>query len=184
MYYANIKTCDIANGPGVRTSLFVSGCTHHCPNCFNEVAWDFSYGEPFTDATIRYIIEESRPFYVTGLSLLGGEPMEPVNQPAVLQMCEAFKKAYPDKTIWCYTGFVYDVDLMPNGRAYTDCTEALLQQIDVLVDGPFVQALYDISLRFRGSSNQRLIDLHATRESGHVVEWTDIPVFSTHTMAR
>lgn len=176
MNYAEIKYCDIANGPGVRTSLFVSGCTHHCENCFNSIAWDFDYGQPFDDAVIGKILESCAPAYVTGLTLLGGEPMEPENQPALLPLLRAFRERYPQKSIWCYSGYTFEqlTGKVP-ARCRCDSTDEMLSLIDVLVDGKFVQALYDISLRFRGSSNQRLIDLKKTLESGEVVLWTGDP---------
>lgn len=160
MRYANIKYHDIANGLGVRTSLFVSGCTHRCKGCFNEVAWDFGYGEVFTEETIEKLLASCSPSYVAGLSLLGGEPMEPSNQRALLPLLRRFKEQYPDKDIWCYTGYVYERDLLdPAGRAHFEVTEELLSYIDILVDGEFDQALYDISLKFRGSSNQRVLQI-------------------------
>lgn len=181
MNYATIKTCDIANGPGVRTSLFVSGCTHRCKNCFNSEAWDFDYGHPFTKEVRNKIFEECRPAYITGLSLLGGEPMEPRNQRELLPFLRNFRTLYPDKTVWCYSGYTWE-QLTGESRARCEVTDELLQLIDVLVDGPFVQELYDITLRFRGSSNQRLIDVSRSLVAGKVVGWTDKPVFSTHTM--
>ena len=183
MNYASIKYCDISNGPGVRTSLFVSGCTHHCKNCFNAVTWDFSYGEPFTEEVIQKLLDSCKPHYITGLSLLGGEPMEPENQPAMLDFLRRFRAAYPDKTVWCYSGYTWEqlTGAVP-ARCFTPDTAKLLSMLDVLVDGEFVQDLYDISLRFRGSSNQRLINVPATLQSGVVTPWVDKPVFSTHTM--
>ena len=172
MHYASIKPCDIANGPGVRVSLFVSGCTHHCPGCFNKETWDFSYGLPFTEETMTDLYEKLSPGYITGLTLLGGEPMEPVNQQALLPFVEEVRRRFPDKTIWCYTGYTYETDLLAaNGQAHCTATDRLLGMTDVLVDGRFVQDLYDITLLFRGSSNQRLIDLARTRETGSVVLW-------------
>lgn len=183
MNYATIKYCDIANGPGVRTSLFVSGCTHRCKNCFNEVAWAFDYGQPFTPAVAEELLAGCAPGYITGLSLLGGEPFEPENQPGVLALVRQFKARYPQKTVWCYSGYTYEqLTGQAPGRARCAVTDDLLALLDVLVDGPFVQELYDISLRFRGSSNQRLIDLAATRAAGAVTLWQDKPVYSTHTM--
>ena len=183
MNYATIKYCDIANGPGVRTSLFVSGCTHRCPNCFNEIAWDFGYGQPFTPEVQQQILESCAPGYVTGLSLLGGEPMEPANQRALLPFVQAFKQQYPGKTVWCYSGYTYEqLTGAESFRCRCEVTDELLALIDVLVDGRFEQELYDITLRFRGSSNQRLIDLPRTRAAGQVTLWQDKAVFSTHTM--
>ncbi len=183
MYYANIKYCDISNGPGVRTSLFVSGCTHRCKNCFNAVAWDFHYGSEFTPAVQQQILDSCKHSYVTGLSLLGGEPMEPENQPALLDFVRRFKELYPNKTVWCYSGYTWE-QLTGKEPARCRCasTDALLALLDVLVDGEFVQDLYDISLRFRGSSNQRLLDVPATLRSGTPTLWEDKPIFSTHAM--
>ena len=171
MNYATIKRNDIANGTGVRVSLFVSGCTHKCKGCFNEVAWDFNYGEHFTEQTQDMLIEYLAPDFVEGLTLLGGEPMEPANQRALLPFVKRVKQLYPSKTVWCYTGYTLEKDLLEDSRVRTECTEELLSLIDVLVDGEFVQELYDISLQFRGSSNQRLIDLKATLSSGKLVLW-------------
>ncbi len=180
MNYANIKTCDIANGPGVRTSLFVSGCTHRCKNCFNAEAWSFDAGQPFTDAVQERILTECAPEYITGLSLLGGEPMEPQNQRALLPFVRRFRAEYPAKDVWCYSGYTFEE--LTAGRAHCEATDKLLRLIDVLVDGEFVQELYDISLRFRGSSNQRLIDVPKSLAAGTVVPWVDKPVFATHEM--
>ena len=165
MNYAEIKHSDIANGEGVRTSLFVSGCRRGCPFCFNEVAWDFNAGRPFTDEVADGIIESLEPFYVDGLTVLGGEPMEPENQAGLVGFLERVRDRFPrgcGKTIWCYTGDTLD-ELMEGARHHTEATDRLLDCIDVLVDGPYVHKLHDISLRFRGSSNQRVIDLNATR---------------------
>ena len=168
MNYADIRPIDVANGPGVRVSLFVSGCTHACPGCFNPQAWDFGYGRPFTgreeDAVLTYL---ARP-YVKGLSLLGGEPFHPANQAAVLALVRRVRETHPDKDIWCYTGYLYE-DLAA-GRV-GDYGRALLEELDVLVDGPFVQAQKDLSLRFRGSANQRLIDVPASLAAGDVARW-------------
>ena len=160
MNYANIKYCDIANGTGVRTSLFVSGCTHHCPGCFNEIAWDFNYGQEFTADVVYDIIHSLEPDYIAGLSLLGGEPMEPSNQKALLPLVKRVKELLPNKTIWCYTGYTYETDLLDEkGRAHTEDTKEFLSYIDVLVDGEFIEDLKDITLEFRGSSNQRILYL-------------------------
>ncbi len=171
MNYATIKKCDIANGEGVRVSLFVSGCTHRCKNCFNAVAWDFSYGEPFTAATEEEIFAELKKSYVNGLSLLGGEPFEPQNQRALLPFVRKVREKFPKKTIWCYTGFVFDekTGLLREKNKNTECTAELIRHMDVLVDGPFVEELKDISLVFRGSSNQRVIDVQKTLQRGEIV---------------
>ena len=181
MNYGNIKYCDIANGPGVRTVLFVSGCTHHCKNCFQPETWDFSYGKPFTQEVEDEIIKSCQPAYVKGLTLLGGEPMEPANQRALLPFVRRFKTVYPNKTVWCYSGYLYEqLSGEVEYRCRCEVTDELLSLIDVLVDGEFVQELHDITLRFRGSSNQRLIDLKKTRETGLITLWQDDPIFSTH----
>lgn len=173
MNYATIKVNDIANGIGVRVSLFVSGCTHHCRGCFNEEAWDFAYGEPFTPAVEEQILSALDHGYVAGLSLLGGEPMEPEHQRALLPFLRRVKARFPDKTIWCYTGYLLDSELLsPAGRAHTEVTDALVRLLDVVVDGRFVEEKKDIRLRFRGSSNQRIVDVPATLAAGHIVEKT------------
>ena len=170
MNYATIKNCDIANGPGVRVSLFVSGCTHRCPGCFNEVAWDFDYGEPFTESVIDSIMDMLRPGYIRGLTLLGGEPFEPQNRGPVLELLRRIRRELPEKNIWAFTGYLFDKDIL-SGRL-GDCSE-YLSCLDVLVDGPFVQAKKNLSLRFRGSENQRLIDVPASLAAGSVVLWQD-----------
>ena len=172
MNYATFRTHDVANGPGVRVSLFVSGCTHHCKGCFNAEAWDFGYGQPYTEELEEKILSALAPVYIKGFSLLGGEPFEPCNQAVLVGLLEKITAVYPQKSIWCYTGYVLEPDLLAeNGRARCEVTDDLLSCIDVLVDGPFVQAQYDISLLFRGSANQRLIDMRATRAAGSVVLW-------------
>lgn len=173
MNYATIKKYDVANGPGVRVSLFVSGCTHHCRNCFNPETWDFAYGEPFTSEVEEEILEALKPDYMSGLSLLGGEPMEPGNQKALLPFLKRVKERYPQKTIWCYSGYLLDEQLLQPSRARCEETDAILSLLDVLVDGEFVEELKNISLRFRGSSNQRLIDMPKTLAQGEIVEWND-----------
>lgn len=168
MNYGTIKKYDIANGEGVRVSLFVSGCTHRCKNCFNEEAWDFGYGCPFTADTEAEILDALSADYINGLTLLGGEPFEPENQKVLLPFLRRVRERFPGKNIWCYTGYNLDSELLADGRARCDCTDEMLSLIDVLVDGRFVEELKDISLPFRGSSNQRIIDLKATLESGRV----------------
>lgn len=170
VHYATIKNCDIANGEGVRISLFVSGCTHRCKGCFNEIAWDFSYGEPFTEATAEHIFTLLAPDYIAGLSLLGGEPFEPGNQRALLPFLCEFRRRFPHKTVWCYTGYLYE-ELTDGSRARCEATDEMLSYIDILVDGPFVEEKKSLQLRFRGSSNQRVLDLHKTRASGTPVIW-------------
>ena len=163
MNYANIKKYDIADGPGVRVSLFVSGCRHHCKGCFNSEAWDFQYGRPYTAETEAEILEALKPGYIAGLTLLGGEPFEPENQVELVTLLRKVRETYPEKSIWSYTGYVYDKDLVPGGRAYTDVTDEMLSYLDVLVDGPFVEELKDITLQFRGSSNQRILEMSKKR---------------------
>lgn len=158
MNYANIKYHDIADGEGVRTSLFVSGCTHHCKGCFNAQTWDFDFGKPFTAEVEEEILESLKPSYVAGLTLLGGEPLEPDNQRALLPFLKRVREQFPEKTIWCYSGYTIE-ELRGESRAHCECTEELLSLLDVLVDGEFVEALKDITLVFRGSSNQRIWDL-------------------------
>ena len=174
MNYCNIKYCDIANGNGVRTTLFVSGCTNHCENCFQPETWDFAYGEEFTEETERQIIDSLAPYYINGLTLLGGEPFEPKNQPRLLELLKKVRAEHPEKDIWCFTGFTLDKELLREG-SYPRCeaTDEMLSHIDVLVDGRYVEALKDISLRFRGSSNQRIIDMNKTREAGEIVLWNE-----------
>lgn len=170
MNYATIKNCDIANGPGVRVSLFVSGCTHHCPGCFNEVAWDFDYGQPFTRETEDWILNLLAPDYVKGLTLLGGEPFEPENQSAIVSLLRRVKAQYPHKTVWAFSGYLFDRDIL-SGRLGD--TGEYLRYLDVLVDGPFVEAKKNLSLRFRGSENQRIIDVPASLARGEIVLWQD-----------
>ena len=173
MNYATIKNCDIANGPGVRVSLFVSGCTHRCPGCFNEVAWDFNYGDPFTQQTIDAILKMLEPSYVRGLTLLGGEPFEPQNQPEILNLLRQIKEKYPQKSIWAFSGYLFDRDILAWRLGPREITEEILSYLDVLVDGPFVEAKKNLNLRFRGSENQRLIDVPASLKRGEVVLWED-----------
>ena len=172
MNYGEIKKNDIANGLGVRVSLFVSGCRHHCKNCFNKDTWEFSFGKPFTSDTADDIIAAMKPDYVTGFSLLGGEPFEPENQPELTGLLKRIKAEYPDKDIWCYTGFLLDEELLGESRANTEHTREMLSYIDVLVDGRFVESKKDITLKFRGSSNQRVIDLQKTLATNEIV-WVE-----------
>ena len=169
MYYGNIKNCDIADGEGVRVTLFVSGCTNRCEGCFQPQTWDFHFGQPFTKETEDAILEMLAPGYINGLTLLGGEPFEPENQRDLLPFVKRVRETYPHKNIWCFTGFVLERLLDPSFEKHCEVTEELLGLIDVLVDGPFVLAKKNLALRFRGSENQRLIDLKATRESGALV---------------
>ena len=139
MYYGEIKTCDIANGPGVRVSLFVSGCRNHCKGCFNSETWSFDYGQPFTDEAITDIIGALDPYYITGFSLLGGDPFEPENQRSCTMLLEEIRNVYPSISIWCWTGYLYDTDLVRGGKCWTPWTEQMLSYIDTLVDGPFIE---------------------------------------------
>ena len=173
MNYATIKSRDIANGPGVRVSLFVSGCTHRCPGCFNEEAWDFNFGQPFTQEVIDRILEDLSPSFVKGLTLLGGEPFDPRNQPAIVELLRQVKAKYPEKSIWAFSGYLFDRDILPGKLGDPAITREYLSYLDVLVDGPFVQARKNLTLRFRGSENQRLINVPASLESGTVVLWED-----------
>ena len=173
MNYGEIKTCDIANGEGVRVSLFVSGCTHHCKNCFNDVAWDFGYGKPFTEETEEMLLKALEPDFVDGLSLLGGEPFEPENQRVLLPFLKKVRERFPKKNIWCYTGYLFDKELLGESRAIYKSTDEMLSLIDVLVDGEFVQELYSVALAFRGSENQRIIDVKKSLETGEIV-WHDL----------
>ena len=172
MHYGELKKCDIANGTGVRVTLFVSGCTNHCPDCFHPQTWDFDYGKEFTGETKAEIFAELDKPFVNGLTVLGGEPFEPRNQRELLPLLREIREKYPHKTIWCFTGFRLDDELLTDG-SYPRCevTDALLACIDVLVDGRFVRELKDISLQFRGSRNQRVIDMNKTRETGTITIW-------------
>lgn len=173
MNYANIKNCDIANGPGVRVSLFVSGCTRHCKDCFNREAWNFNYGDPFIQETIDLILEYLKPAYMKGLTVLGGEPFEPQNQPGVLELLRQVRAKYPEKSIWAFSGYTLDGDILAKKLGPWAVTEELLSYLDVLVDGPFMAEQKDLSLRFRGSKNQRLIDMKKTLAAGEIVLWED-----------
>lgn len=171
MNYATIKWADVANGPGVRVSLFVSGCTHRCEGCFNPEAWDFQYGQPFTSAEEDKILEALAPAHMKGLSLLGGEPFEPANQRALLPFLRRVKEMHPNKTIWCYSGYTLDGELWQNSRARCECTDEMLSLLDVLVDGEFVLAKKELSLRFRGSANQRILDVPKSLAAREGVLW-------------
>lgn len=171
MYYGEIKKCDIANGEGVRVSLFVSGCTHHCPGCFNEQTWDFKYGKEYTPETEEEILKALAPNYINGLSLLGGEPFEPQNQEVLVGLLRKVKERYPQKNIWCYSGYLFDRELLQESRARCEYTDEMLSMLDILVDGRFVESKKDITLLFRGSSNQRIIDMKKSLETGEIVLW-------------
>ncbi len=173
MNYAEIKNCDIANGPGVRVSLFVSGCTHRCPGCFNAVAWDFDYGKPFTRQTIDQILALLAPSYIRGITILGGEPFEPQNQGPIVELLRQIKANYPQKSIWAFSGYLFDRDILSGKLGDPVITKEYVSYLDVLVDGPFIREKKDLTLRFRGSSNQRVIDVPASLRSGEVVLWQD-----------
>lgn len=171
--YATIKPNDVANGPGVRVSLFVSGCTHHCKNCFNSEAWDFNYGEPFTKEVEDSIIDAMNHDYIAGFSLLGGEPFEPQNQKVLCSVLERIKATYPEKNVWCYSGYTFDTDLLSGRLCDYSITERMLNCIDFLVDGKFVEEKKDITLRFKGSSNQRIIDVKRSMAEGKIIRWSE-----------
>ena len=181
MNYADIKLCDAANGPGIRISLFVSGCTHRCKGCFNEVAWDFNYGKPFTDAEIDFIIESLAPAHITGLTILGGEPMDPKNQPGILPLLRKVREVYGNnKSIWIFTGYLFDRDIL--GRMINELphTREILDLVDVFMDGPYIEELKDLSAYFRGSSNQRGILVRETmaNPNNELVLWEpDTPIY-------
>lgn len=163
MNYAAIKKYDIADGPGVRVSLFVSGCRHHCKGCFNAETWDFHYGQPYTKETENEILHALNAQYIEGFTLLGGEPFEPENQQVLVHLLKKIRKTYPQKSIWCYTGYLFDIDLIEGGKVFTSVTREMLSYIDVLVDGEFIEAEKDLSLQFRGSRNQRILHLEKFR---------------------
>ena len=169
MYYGALKTCDIANGSGVRVTLFVSGCTNACKGCFQKETWDIHYGDLYTKETEDKIMEALHPSYVQGLTLLGGEPFEIENQKELIKLVRRVKKEYPEKNIWCYTGFTLEKDLIEGGKRHCEVTDEMLSYLDVLVDGKFEEDLKDIRLKFRGSSNQRLIDMNETRKQNKIV---------------
>ena len=165
MNYGQIFDCDTANGPGIRVSFFVSGCTHHCPGCFNEETWDFAYGLPYTQAVEEDLLRRLAPAHVSGLTLLGGEPLNPQNLPAIVPLAERFKAAHPHKTLWVYSGYTFE-QLLERLAQGDEPLSRLLAQADVLVDGPFILAQKDISLTFRGSANQRILDVPASLAAG------------------
>ncbi len=171
MNYGAIKKTDIANGVGVRVTLFVSGCRNHCPGCFQPETWDFTYGKHFNEETMQEILKAMEPSYITGFTMLGGEPFEPENQPKVCQILTRIRRTYPEKSLWSYTGYTLDKDLVPGGAKYTEETDKILALLDVLVDGRFEEDKKDITLLFRGSANQRIIDMPRTIREGHVVLW-------------
>lgn len=173
MKYSEIKNCDIANGPGVRVTIFVSGCTHHCEGCFNEMTWDFQYGKLFTDETVSEILQYLAPDYITGLTLLGGEPLEYVNWQGLLPLLKAVKENYPKKDVWCYTGYLFDEDILEDFCGKWEEMKTFLSYLDVIVDGEFILEQKDISLRFRGSKNQRIILVQESLRTGRIVLWDE-----------
>lgn len=174
MNYASIKRMDVANGPGVRMSLFVSGCTHYCKNCFNQEAWDFEYGEPFTEKEIEKIVDYVSGDYIAGLTLLGGEPLEPANQKGLLPLLRRMREVCPKKSVWCYTGYDFEKDIL--GRMMNEIEEMreFLSYIDVSVDGEYIEELHKFSLRFKGSSNQRIIMVQESLREKEVVLWDGV----------
>ena len=168
MHIGEILTADTANGTGIRLSIFVSGCTNHCEGCFQPQTWDFNYGQLYTESIENFIIEELSKSYYDGLTILGGEPFEPSNQKTLIGLIRRVKREMPNKNIWIYTGFTYDKDLIPGGCRYIECTDEILYNTDILVDGRFEKQLKNICLNFRGSSNQRIIDMRATRQNGKI----------------
>ena len=171
MYYGELKKCDIANGEGVRVSLFVSGCRNRCKDCFQPETWDFCFGKPFTEDTEREIFAELDKSYIAGLSLLGGDPFEPENQRALLPMLRRIREKYPQKTVWCYTGYRLEELMSAGSHPRCGATEEMLSCIDILIDGRFIAEEKDISLQFRGSRNQRIIDMDRSRQAGKIVLW-------------
>lgn len=169
MYYGALKKTDIANGPGVRVSLFVSGCTHHCKECFNPETWSFTYGEEYTDKVTAEILAALEPSYIQGITVLGGEPFEPSNQRELLPLYHAIREKYPNKTIWVYSGYTLENELLKESRARIDITDEILSLIDVLVDGEFVLEKKNMMLKFRGSENQRIIDLRKSLAAGETI---------------
>ena len=171
MNYGAIKKTDIANGVGVRVTLFVSGCRNHCPGCFQPETWDFTYGKHFDEETMQEILKAMEPAYITGFTMLGGEPFEPENQPEVCRILTRIRHAYPQKGLWSYTGYTLDKDLVPGGAKYTEDTDKILSLLDVVVDGRFEENQKDVALLFRGSRNQRIIDMRQTIKAGSIVLW-------------
>ena len=170
MNYADIKKIDVANGEGVRVSVFVSGCNHHCKGCFNQCAWDFNYGKEFSEKEEQQIIEYMNHDYISGLSLLGGEPLEPKNQEGLLPLVKKVKEQFPDKNIWCYTGFDFEKDVVGKMAKNNETTRELLKYIDVIVDGKFEEDKRDLKLQFRGSSNQKIVDVKKSLQTGQIVK--------------
>ena len=170
MNYADIKKIDVANGEGVRVSVFVSGCNHHCKGCFNQCAWDFNYGKEFSEKEEQQIIEYMNHDYISGLSLLGGEPLEPRNQEGLLPLVKKVKEKFPNKDIWCYTGFDFEKDVVEKMAKNNETTRELLKYIDIIVDGKFEEDKKDLKLQFRGSSNQKIVDVKKSLQTGKIVK--------------
>ena len=170
MNYADIKKIDVANGEGVRVSVFVSGCNHHCKGCFNECAWDFNYGKEFSEKEEQQIIDYMNHDYISGLSLLGGEPLEPRNQEGLLPLVKKVKEKFPNKDIWCYTGFDFEKDVVEKMAKNNETTRELLKYIDIIVDGKFEEDKKDLKLQFRGSSNQKIVDVKKSLQTGQIVK--------------
>ncbi|OKZ73692.1 MAG: anaerobic ribonucleoside-triphosphate reductase activating protein [Clostridium sp. 26_22] len=170
MNYADIKKIDVANGEGVRVSVFVSGCNHHCKGCFNQCAWDFNYGKKFTEKEEQQIIDYMNHDYISGLSLLGGEPLEPRNQEGLLPLVKKVKEKFPNKDIWCYTGFDFEKDVVEKMAKNNETTRELLKYIDIIVDGKFEEDKKDLKLQFRGSSNQKIVDVKKSLQTGQIVK--------------
>lgn len=175
MKYATIKTHDVANGPGVRVSIYVSGCNHHCKGCFNPETWDFNYGKEFNQETIDTVLEAMNKDYIEGITVLGGEPLDPANQNEVATLIKQVKEKYPAKSIWCFTGFDFERDVMDKMYKQFDTTREIIDNLDVLVDGEFKQEKKNLSLRFRGSENQRIIDVPKTLETGEII-WKKLEI--------
>lgn len=171
MNYAELKPYDVANGIGIRVSLFVSGCTHHCKGCFNADTWDFNYGKPFTDEVIDEILEYLEPDYIEGLTLLGGEPMEPSNQEGILPLLRKVKQRYPKKNIWLYSGYLFDKDILGKMCKESEITKEIISYIDILIDGEFQIENKNLKVNFRGSDNQRIIDVKKSLEANEVIHW-------------
>ena len=171
MNYATIKKCDIANGPGVRVSLFVSGCRHHCKGCFNAETWDFQFGAPYTGQTEQEIFQALQPDYVQGFTLLGGEPFEPENQPALAGLLIRLRERFPQKDIWCYTGYLFDKDVLDKMCKESEVTKEIVSYLDIVVDGEFMIDRKNLKINFRGSDNQRIIDVKKTLDAGEIVRW-------------
>ena len=170
MHVGEVMTADVANGEGMRVSVFVSGCRNHCKGCFQPQTWDFNYGREYTPEIEQFIIDELSKSYYDVITILGGDPMEPENQEPVLRLLRRIKKELPDKNVWAYTGYVYDRDLVPGGKRFVDgVTRELLESIDILIDGRFVEELKNLMLNFRGSGNQRIIKMKETLETGKVI---------------